>query len=409
MHSDIVKFYLLRGEHIIKIKALSNTKSEYIIHSIPIIYKNQIPLFFNIKGKYASYKIDKDTDGNNTIKIRLRPLKKDEEVKIILEYDVLVKKEIFKGFDKKILFPKENELPINIKKWLKPTKSIQSNNLYIRIMSKFLKGFSDDLIWFVKKVVYWNAYHGLFFNTIKRAFAKYYVTRKIFYSNKMWLQLEDAVSALFFGAACAGNANLIVSLLRSRGIPSRVLIVSPSYYSKNTWLDSQHYITDFYCPENGWIIAQPGAVGRSLKESIVLRIVPIDNEDVSGNGFGEYGGMHTWFWISNKKDIILKVPEEFNSYHISKKEKIGFPILRCWKKKTIKIPLKDVNNILQNMEESWRLYLELSKEYYSGNKKANFKKALIYQQKAIECFEKSDFKKSLQFLNDAKINYNSIK
>ena len=404
MPNDTVKFYLLRGEHVIKIKALRNSKSEHIIYSIPRIYKNQIPLFFDIKGEYKSYFIEGDEYDNNMINIEIPPLKKDDEIKIILEYEVIVKKETFKDFNKKILIPKENELPENIKIWLKPTKSIQSNSLYIKIMSKILKGFGNDLTWFVKKVVYWNAYHGLFFNTIKRVFAKYYITRKIFYSEKIWLQLEDALSTLFFGGACAGNANLIVALLRSQGVPSRVIITSPCFYGKNIWLDSQHYITDFYCPGNEWIIAEPGAVGRTLKGNIILKVVPISDEDISGDGFGEYGGMHTWFSISNKEDIVLKVPEEFKSYKINKKEKIGFPILRSWQKEILKIPSKELDKFSKIMTELWKLYLKCAGEF-KVIEKTSFKNALEYQKKAIEYLETSDLKNCLEFLKDAENEY----
>ena len=199
-------FYLLKGEHFIILTSLEDVNSSSFSYSIPLNYGNQVPIFLNADGDFLSYRILNDNGKyNKVIQFKLPPIKKNQKIKIHFDYWVLIKK-IDRQDIPKIYLPLPNEkIPDDVKQWLYPTKSVQSNNLLIRLTAYILKGFSKDLFWFIKKVMIWNAFRKSFFTFIKRHIVSHPLLNRIFLPDRYWMNLEDALSTLIFGGLCVGQ------------------------------------------------------------------------------------------------------------------------------------------------------------------------------------------------------------
>ena len=394
------KYFILTGEHVLKVTSLNNINSANIRISIPVSNNNQVPIVFKIDGEFLNYEFlsEKNVE-NQTIKINFPSMIKNEEKTIKIFYQILVKKQVLKKINQEVSIPTNNDLPNSVKRWLNHSKSIQSNNIFIKATSYFFRGFSKNMIWYIKKIVCWIPFHGIIVNYFKRYSARHKIIRKILHSNKYWMQLEDALSCLFFGSTCTGQANLQAALLRAQGIPSRVCIATSMFYGKNRWLDAQHYIIEFFHPKNGWIQAQSGRIGSSTRGDIVLRIVTPEDEDIAGNGFDEYGGMPTWFWKSD--DLMFLVPNNFKTYNISKKENIGFPIVRGWNECTIMIPDEKIHKIFTASQKAWKYYIN----NLDHENKEFVKKSISLQKKSLSYLCESNFEKFLETIKKIRISF----
>lgn len=401
--------YLLRGEHYLFLKATEDIKSSSIRYSVPLNHADQIPILLKADGNYISYKIIKDTlKQNQIIKFELNPMKKNEEVKIHFEYWVLRFNNIHKNLPSKKTFLDKKNLPDDTKKWLVATKSVQSNNPLIFIMANILKGFSKNMLWYAKKIAFWSAYHRLFVNILKRLMVSNTIINKHILPNKYWWYLEDALSALMFGALCAGRANLILALLRTKGIPARLIIVNPTTKGKNYWLDAQHYIVEFYCPEYGWVRIQPGAMPHFSKHMIPIRIISPEEENIAGGPLSYYGGMAPWFWIDNKDIVVDKPPEKFTRYKIHKSKKVGIPVSRGWIESKLIIPLDILDELTKITSETWVLFTKNFRNHKKENE-SQYCKAIDYQKQSISHLKKSEFNDYIKTLKKSRETYINIK
>jgi hypothetical protein len=399
-------FYILRGEHIIVLKALKDTGETNFSYCLPLNYKEQIPLLLTVGGDYQSYSIIKEEGKyNKKLETKIPKMKKNDRKKIFFSYIVLIKKSSYDIFPNKMYFPENNDIPEDIKKYLASTESVRSKNLFIKIWSRILKGFSNNLFYFVKKVNYWNAYHGTLMTSMKIFPLRNPFLRKYFVADTFWLNGEDSMSALFFGAHCIGKTNLATALMRSRGIPARVLISDSPFFGKEKWLDSQHYCYEFYCKEFGWITTQSGVQFSYPNRNVLLKIVEPKEENIAGTGFSEYGGAVPWFYLDNK-DMCFGLVDEFNLYNVPKDIKKGFPILRCWREKSLEIPQNISKEIEKLSSDVWELYTSRA-----GNFKDNldFKNAYKYQKKAVESLIKNVYQKNIEFLKKSKELYLKLK
>jgi len=401
------KLHIIRGEHIIDLEASIDVDSFSFKHVIPLKYGQQVPIFFDVDGDFISYKIMEDRgDYNKVIIFNMPPLKKGKRLNLKFNYWVLVRKINYKTIPKKVKITPQDQLPKTLKKWLVPTQSVQSKNIFIKIASRIIQGFSKDLLWFSKKIIFWCPYQNLLVNFLKRFMARYPITRKIFYSDNFWIPLEDALSCLFFGSTCAGRANLVVALLRAGGIPARILIVTPTLYGEKYWLDAQHYVEEFYCSDFGWIRTQPGMLLDLGKNHVVLKIVNPEDEDAAGNGFSEYGGMAPWFWITNK-NVKFKLPDKFDSYNVKEEEKVGFPIIRGWKECIIKVPDELAEKTFEISRGTWDLFTKHA-GIYKDDKHNIFNKAHSIQKQAVDYLVKSQIEKYINKMQEARDEYLKI-
>ncbi len=389
------KLYILRGEHIFVIKAFEDVDSSSFRYSIPLKYKDQIPIFLDLKGNFLSYELIKEKECHNRVIIfRIPKMKKDEEIKISLDYWTLAIKNEYKCAEYK------ND--IDLKKWTDSTESIKSDNILIKITSKILRGFTKKQLNFIHNVSIWNAFHRSFFTFIKRNLVDHPRLNKVFLSDVYWYRLEDSVSSLIFGSVCAGKANLQAAILRANGIPSRILISTSMFFGKDQWLDSQHYLVEAYTLDRGWIRVQSGQICTPSKDNIILRIVNPEEENIAGNGFSETGGAAPWFWFDNK-NVFFGIPKGHMSYKIPKTKKVGFPATRGWREGYIEVPKEISEKMIKATDEAWELFFEISSR---NNKDGdNFNKAKMLHKDSIENLKNNDFKSYIDTMKHVKELY----
>ena len=395
------EFHILRGEHVIVLKSRVEIPPSTLIHSIPLNYGAQTPITLKPDGSFLSYQISEQNNHNKTIRFNLPSLKENEEIKIHFEYQVLIKKINYEDkLNKENLPFSEKQLSELTQKWLVSTKSIQSDNVFIKIMALILKGFSKDLLRYVKKVMFWNAYHGTIISFLKRNIVIHPILNKLYLPDQYWIRLEDALSTLFLGGVCAGQTNLGVALLRAIGIPARVLISTSNYYGKDIWSDSQHYMLEFYYPNYGWVPAFSGQVPSPSKNNIILRIIDPEEEDLAGNGISKYGGEAPWFWVDNE-NIILGKPEGFMEYRLPKTKKTGVPAVRGWKECKIEVPKEISDEIVEITGEVWELYtkhLGIGSDQHEGL----FNNIILLQEKSLNLLVQSKFREYLKSMQEAR-------
>jgi len=387
MGKKLEKMFILSGEHILQIKALHNAKESVLSYSIPQNYGEQAPLILNVEGEHLSYHFEKDNTNNDIIKFKIPALCADQKIRVKIDYLVITKRGKVNVKKVKMKIPYKSKIPKEAEKWLNPTKCIQSNNIFIKAYSRFLQGFSKDLMWYVKKVMFWNAYHGIFIPYYKKVLIRNKFLNTLFLPDKYWYVLEDAVSCLLFGAFCSGKANLEVAMFRSRKIPTRLLIALPLFYGKKFWIDGLHYLPELFVPGYGWIRTQSGKVYSEPRNNIILKIVHPKDENLAGGGLSYYGGTVTWFWFENS-NLCFDTPNEFKLYKIPKSKKIGATIARGWKKKRFKIP-KDISIEL----------FDITKEVWDKSLN-NHKKINPLQKKAIDLLLDSRFEEYIKYMKN---------
>lgn len=408
MKKDEKVIYLLRGEHHIFLKATGDVEPSSIKYSIPLCYGDQIPILMKIDGNFLSYRIKDDKlEPNKIIDFKLPSMKKDEKIQIHFEYWVLTFNTMHRNLPVRKRFPSSDTIPEDTKKWLVSTKSIQSNNILIKIMSNIFKGTSRDMLWFAKKIAFWSAYHGLIIIRLKMTTARNAFMNRYLLPDKYWWYLEDAMSTLLFGALCSGRGNLIAALLREKGIPARVIVTTPTTKGENFWLDSQHYTVEFYCPDHGWIRTQSGIMPHLSKHIIPIRIISPDEEDIAGGPFSLYGGMAPWFWIEDENIILDWPPEEFSSYKHHKSKKVGIPASRGWIECRLRIQLNISEKMMNLSNEVWMLFTK-NIGTNEKKKKSFIDKATEFQEKAIIYLKDSNFEKYIEMIEKAKEEYLKI-
>ncbi len=400
--------YLLKGESLIFLKANSAVSNSSFKYVSPLNYGDQIPIYLRIQGDFLSYiiLIDKKSK-NQLIKFVLPPMEKNEQIKIRIQYWVLNINKMHKNLPSKKSFSKNNFFPEETKKWLVSTESIQSNNFLVKFMSNILKGINKDILWYAKKVAFWNAYHGLITIGIKMRMVFNPFLNKYFMPDKHWWYIEDALSTLLFGGLCAGRANLIAALLRNKGIPARVVICTPTYMGKEFLLDSQHYAVEFYCPDHGWVRTQSGVMPHPSKNNIALRIITPDEENISGGPFSFYGGMHPWFWIDHEEIFLGKPPNELMEYKIPDTKQVGSTLSRGFIEKKMKIPNHVLDEIINICSDNWKFFTKNVGRCDNDNRLL-FNEGLECQEKAINYFNESDFPNFFKSIKKANQEYLKI-
>ena len=400
------QIYILTGEHSLSLKALSKADSSDMIYSFPLNYGNQVPIAFEVRGDYLSYEIAKDGQYNQVIKFQMPPFKKDEVKKIYFRYWVLTKKIDRGELLGQEFLPIDDKLPKATKKWLKPTKSIQSNNFFIRVTSRFLQGFSRDSFKYSKKVAFWICYHGIFINYFKKFLVRHPIWHRIFLPDYYWYPLEDAFSSLLFGGVCSAEANLQIALHRARGIPARLLITSCSFYGKDEWLDSQHYIAEIYSPKYGWVKTQSGMLSIPEEYNIIMKIADIEDENIAGNGLSKFGGMVSWFSISDD-NIVFDVQRDYLKFKLPKSKIVGFPVLRAWGEKQIEVSSRESKKIVQITKQVWELFVNKKEEFNIKNE-LSLEVFSSMQKKALDALINNQFEKFILVMENIKDSLTKI-
>ena len=402
MSDEEKDIYVVYGETVLIAKAEKSMDSSEVLHAIPLNYGDQVPISFNLKShpKIQSYSIIDDRNSpNRLLKVILRPLEEDEEVRINFSYNVLIKNNKYKDLsrDTETEIPSESKLPEPVRIWLKPTKSIQSDNIILKTRAKILKRFDNSLLKLAKKIVFLICYQRPVLTKIRYILESITFLRDIFLPKRYWTGLTDAFSAWMFGGLCVAQTNLAIALFRANGVPARILIVNPLYYRSREvdWIDALHYVIEFYVPKYGWIRANAGRAPYQPKNDIALRIIYPEDENEAGNGLSYYGGMAPWFWFSNE-NISLGFPEDLFTFY-KKPKYSGVPITSKKVLNIFKLKIEDAEEAFKLTQENWEIFVKLF------GKEMNCK-ALELQQKSTDFITESKIEEYMKSIKES-INY----
>lgn len=398
---------LLHGETIFNITALADITSPFNISYVaPLNYGDQAPILFEVKNdttaNIIAYQILNDANSpNKMINFTVAPLEKGENAFIHFEYWVLVKNNDYTDLSRYVKIPKEDNLPEDTKTWLVSTKSIQSDNVLIRLKAKQVKGFSNNLIKLANRIVLStsNLLHRRLIQRFHLRDFIYTLARKITgYTG--WIPLQDALSALFLRGSCYASAHLGVALFRANGIPARSIIITPTY-GKNI-IYEQHVICEYYCPNYGWVPAETMFFSTppkdivdyiflkaasnmgypnittpyETKSYIVLRVSYPEDENLAGGGLSFYGGMEPYMKI-NPREVIKWIVDEPPDTH-------------GWIEKELTTDGQNASLALDVTQDVYELHTKYIGVNLTGDNLFHFDNALLAQKNAIECFNQSD-------------------
>jgi len=397
---------LLYGENIFVFKAKQNIDGFSMTHAFPIQYSDcQYPIFFEIKKdtslKLKKYEISDDTnEPNKIIKFSFLSLKKNEEIRLHFEYFVIVKNTDYEYLPNHIEMTKKSNFSENVKKWMQPTKSVQSDNIFIKLKAYGIKSFTKNLLNFTHKLSYKICFHRPIISYINL------ILGNKFLNKKYWPYLTDAISCYFFGGTCAARTNLEVAIFRACNVPARILIGTTLYYHGKKWCDAQHYFFEYYTLEHDWIRGMSGRVPYEPKNCIILRINYPEDENIAGNGFDYYGGCIPWFWVDNN-NIILGFPAE-GKYH-KKKKGWGRPINRGFIDHEIITSEKNAKNVFDIINDVWKKFIIYYGQELKGENEKYFSDGLHLQKKAVQSFRKNDTAEFIEYMKNAHKEFKKIK
>ena len=111
---------LLRGEHVLVLKAEDDVSSFNVRYAFPPSYQYQVPILFelleNTTAHILKYSIDNDTDGlNKVVNFTIGAMNNGENVTLHFNYWVLVKNNDYSDFPEYVKIPEKHELPDDTK------------------------------------------------------------------------------------------------------------------------------------------------------------------------------------------------------------------------------------------------------------------------------------------------------
>ena len=190
------------------------------------------------------------------MEVEFTPIGKDKYVRLEWNAYVLLADRKYDSFPRSAPIPKKKDIPVAIRKWLSPTKSVQSDNLEIVEKARELKGTSKTILEVAEATL----------NFHQKVIRKLRGARSC-----------SAVDTLHGGGACTSFANLTAAIFRANGIPARVMANYP------TWGQAYatHYNVEFYVPQYGWYWLDTIVGKMPIKpyEQVVATAVYPEDED----------------------------------------------------------------------------------------------------------------------------------
>ena len=293
------ELHLLRVEHYLELKADQDVLDNFNVrYAFPPDYQYQVPIYLEIfddsTADIINYYIEEDSfEPNLFVNFTISSIHKDENVLIHFTVWVLVINHDFSDLPNYVKFPKENDLPEETEKWLKPSDVVQVNNIFIKIKAREIRGFCNNLIRFAEEVAPFIKEHRFLL-----FLAQLYLG--VFFS-------QDAVTTLFINGENVGRSHLACAFLRNYGVPTRVLLVNND---QGFWTQ-MHYMAEYYCPGYGWVLIETtrGESPYETKRQVINRICyPEDEMNTKTDYiFPLMTGEERWIWIDN---------EDVNPYYI---------------------------------------------------------------------------------------------
>ncbi len=242
----------------VTVTPLGDTKSVTFLYPLPLAYRDQIPLTFQLSvdppAVAKSVKIVEGPGPNRILKLSLDGLEKNTKVHIEYRSLVLVAPSDFAKVPKATSFPKE--WPAEVAPWLAATWCCNHDDARVKKLAQEVRGDSDDVMQVIAV-------------TLKRA-------RETFQAAKGHVSDLTAVEALDKQGSCTSCANLVAALLRGAGVPARVLAGYPLWSGPL----QTHYIVEAYVPGFGWYPVESTHCEAPWPNHLQVNvsIVPVDNE-----------------------------------------------------------------------------------------------------------------------------------
>lgn len=361
---------LLHAEHYLYIDAIEDVSLFNIRYSFPPQYKGQYPIFLEIindsTAKILNYKIENDkNEPNKYVNFTIGSMNKNDQALIHMKYWVLIKNYNYSDFPNNIPIPKQNDLPIETKKWLSATEVVQKDNILIRLRAGQIKLFTDNLVKLSERIGKFCKWHRYIFFLVQYNLRSY--------------KSQDALTTLFRNGECPGRSHLGTALFRANGVPSRIILSCPVYY--NFWYE-MHYMIEYYTNEEfNWILSDvhSGKSPIEQKNHIIHRICYPEDENNTQTDFinSKMKGIESWFWIDSEfiKPYYKDLTEGSRSRGFSDKEMVVNSFDANW---TIELTKK--------VFSKFEFYLGI---FLTGENLDYFKNAIGFQKKAIDLFKNS--------------------
>ena len=382
------ELYLLRVEHYLELLSEENIGIFNVRYAFPPEYFYQLPILLEIfddtNADILNYKIENEKDMlNKVVNFTISSIGKNEPILIHFTVWVLVENYDFSDIPASKPFPDPSSIPDEFKKWLVKTDVTQKDSLLIKVNSRVLKGFKDDLINYAGKVAQYIKDHRyvLFLLQLKLG---------VFFS-------QDAITTLLINGENVGRSHLSCALFRSQNVPARVLLVNND---QGFWTQ-MHYMIEYYVPDYGWVLLDTtrGKTPFDTKRQVINRICfPEDENNTKKDYIYRFmKGEERWIWIENKyiKPHYVDCDEGSKSQMFSEKFILTCDLVASACFNWTKITFDKYQRFLG-------LNLTIENMIY-------FKNAVDFQKSAINSFKNDDILGYYYLIHRASDEYDKIK
>lgn len=233
--------YLRQASGNLRIQDTASTPVYQAYFHIPIAFAGQAPFLFTLESStLVDYRFVRVSPPNVIVAARLKA------GPTILNWNawVVVKADDFSGVPQSLPMSSLASLPDQVKPWLQSSDCVQVGNTFVQSKAAAAANGAQDLMVLAGNVA--NACGAIpyQFGHTPVAF--------------------DAFYALNWGNSCTGHAHAGAAMLRSHGIPARILMNMPSWDQAGMY--DQHWIIDYYLPTYGWARMETLA-GQNLPSS----------------------------------------------------------------------------------------------------------------------------------------------
>jgi len=206
------------------------TKSPYTVYFIiPIAFREQAPIWLEIDcPQMNNFKYIRLSDDNVVVAATLNY--NPDVTNLNWTSWVLIKQHDYSGIPASVPMPSISELPDSVISWLQPTACVQWNDSTVFHIADSVRGSTNDLIVLAENIE--NYCHN--------------IPWEFPYSPVSF----DAYYAMKWGNSCTGHAHAGAAVFRANGIPCRVLMNMPAWFS--SYMD-MHWIVEYFIPDYGWV------------------------------------------------------------------------------------------------------------------------------------------------------------
>jgi len=267
------RIHLIKANGALKIGGKASTETYDAYFHVPIAFEDQAPILLEVRcPTLVSWRFVQA--GTNNV-LCVAKLRKPSEELTMLHWSgyVLARGHSYSDLPDSIPIPSLNQIPEDVRGWLKSTDCIQSSNQFIREKAAEVRGSTNNLIELADNIMLCSTRIGTAFSHNPRAF--------------------DAFYALNWGNYCIGAAHAAAALFRANGVPSRSLLNIPTYFRI---MVDVHWNVDYFVPGYGWVRceSQLGINRMNPGEMVVVSASnPEDEFPVFGYPYGIDGSWHT--------------------------------------------------------------------------------------------------------------------